>query len=375
MAIIKCPECGHQVSEKAPTCPGCGVQIAGNVVRCQECGEVYLQDQPMCPSCHCPKPGNAAPRNVVTPQPQAEQPQAPADPETQPKKKSYAALIVSVIFALIVCGVAWYFYHDAKMSKEREDYEFAMKSTDPMVLQQYLDQYKDADAAHRDSIQAHLALLQQYDEDWTNAVVSGSRTELERYVREHPDSPHKPEALNKIDSLDYVLAQKDKTLEAYKAYIEQHPDGRYAGEVRDAMKAILDRQVTPEEEQIVKNVFRRFFQAINARNEDGLLATVAEQMTYLLTRPNATKSDVVTFMERLFKGNVSNLNWHIIDDYKIEKTPVGEDRYEYSVEFPAELVKNLNDGTTETTNYKITGVMNSEGKVSSFKMATTSSRQ
>ena len=28
MALINCPECGRQVSDKAPTCPGCGVVIA-----------------------------------------------------------------------------------------------------------------------------------------------------------------------------------------------------------------------------------------------------------------------------------------------------------------------------------------------------------
>ena len=27
MAIFKCPECGHMVSDKAPRCPGCGIEI------------------------------------------------------------------------------------------------------------------------------------------------------------------------------------------------------------------------------------------------------------------------------------------------------------------------------------------------------------
>lgn len=38
-----------------------------------------------------------------------------------------------------------------------------MQSSDPMVLQSYLDTYKDADEAHRDSIMAHLELLKQTD--------------------------------------------------------------------------------------------------------------------------------------------------------------------------------------------------------------------
>jgi uncharacterized membrane protein YvbJ len=29
MALIPCPECAHQVSDKAPSCPSCGYPIAG----------------------------------------------------------------------------------------------------------------------------------------------------------------------------------------------------------------------------------------------------------------------------------------------------------------------------------------------------------
>mgnify|MGYP000565577660 CR=1 FL=1 len=32
MALIKCPECGHQISDKAPVCPNCGVEIAGKII-------------------------------------------------------------------------------------------------------------------------------------------------------------------------------------------------------------------------------------------------------------------------------------------------------------------------------------------------------
>lgn len=50
--IIKCPECGHQVSDKAPVCPSCGVEIAGHIIRCGNCGELYLDEEPSCPNCH-----------------------------------------------------------------------------------------------------------------------------------------------------------------------------------------------------------------------------------------------------------------------------------------------------------------------------------
>ena len=52
MAIIKCPECGHQISEKATICPSCGVEIDGKITRCVHCGEVYFKDDGICPHCY-----------------------------------------------------------------------------------------------------------------------------------------------------------------------------------------------------------------------------------------------------------------------------------------------------------------------------------
>ena len=48
MAIIKCPECGHQISDKAPVCPSCGVEIAGKTEKCPNCGEVYFKSEGAC---------------------------------------------------------------------------------------------------------------------------------------------------------------------------------------------------------------------------------------------------------------------------------------------------------------------------------------
>ena len=56
MAIIKCPECGHPVSDKAPTCPTCGVEIAGKITTCTNSGTVYFSTLNMSPNCHSPNP-------------------------------------------------------------------------------------------------------------------------------------------------------------------------------------------------------------------------------------------------------------------------------------------------------------------------------
>lgn len=42
MAIIKCPECGKEVSDKARVCPYCGIPIDTNVY-CPKCGSSNVQ--------------------------------------------------------------------------------------------------------------------------------------------------------------------------------------------------------------------------------------------------------------------------------------------------------------------------------------------
>ena len=52
MAMIKCPECGREISDRAPSCPSCGVKIENEVIKCPVCGDVYFKEQAECPHCH-----------------------------------------------------------------------------------------------------------------------------------------------------------------------------------------------------------------------------------------------------------------------------------------------------------------------------------
>lgn len=283
-------------------------------------------------------------------------------------KKGHGTLIIALILALLACGICFYFYSNAKSSKEEEAYEFAMKSDDPTVLQTYLDTNPDAPEAHRDSVQARLNGLKQQDVDWTNAVVSGSRTALEDYINKHPDSEHKTEALHKIDSIDWADAQNENTEEALKGYLAEHANGEHVDEANDALKVLKAKTVQPEEKTMVSAVFRHFFQAINSKNESGLQATVAPLMTSFLGKQDATKADVVVFMDKIYKDDVANMNWHINNDYKINKKEVGDEEYQYSVSFSAIQKVEKTDGTTTNARFNIKSTIGPDGLISSMSM-------
>ena len=397
MAIIKCPECGHQISDKAPTCPSCGVEIAGKVTKCQNCGEIYFNYQKLCPNCYAPNanlasigsteqpatpPGRtnpvtppiaSEPRRPVTQKPSVtQQPKKTTIPPLPPvnsRKPNRSIFIFSFIFAAIVCGILYYFYDSANKNKEEEAYEYAMQSTDPMVLQSYLDTYKDANQAHIDSIQTHLTLLKQGDMDWTNALVSGSKEALEAYLQKYPTSSHKQEIYNKIDSIDWAFAKNQNTADGYQAYLNAHADGSHIEEAENAQKKIKGRDLQPEEKQMVNNAFRKFFLSINSRNSSGLTDACEDVLSSLLGKSSATKADVVTFMDKLYKDDVVNMVWRINKDYQIKKREVGDNEYEYQVQFSARQDLDLNDGSKKEHLFKINGVVSPAGKVSSFNMS------
>lgn len=373
MAIIKCPECGHPVSDKAPTCPNCGVEIAGKTTTCPNCGTVYFSNQDKCPNCHCPNPRSIATPPVPTVRTGTATPPIPEEPDTQAgreKKKSNRTIwIFSFIFALLACGILFYFYHNANEQQEEEAYEYAMQSNDPDVLQSYLDTYKDADQAHIDSIMSHLNALRTIDNDWTNAMVSGSKEAIEAYLQKYPDSPHREEALNKIDSIDWQIAKNADTAEAYQIYLDQHRDGSHIEEAENAMKKAVSRDLQPEESQMVSSLFRKFFQSINSCDEYGLASTCEDVLSSLLGKPAATKNDVITFMHKLYKEDIANMNWHLNNDYQIKKHEVGDEEYEYQVVFTARQDVSRTDGSTQEETFKINATVSPDGKISSFNMA------
>ena len=98
MAIIKCPECGREVSDKAPVCPSCGVEIAGHIITCPKCGTVYFNDLSSCPTCHTPTHPETA---QAQPSYQAE-PVTSSSADEKPAKKNTKVIIYSFLLALVL---------------------------------------------------------------------------------------------------------------------------------------------------------------------------------------------------------------------------------------------------------------------------------
>ena len=266
--IIKCPEFGHQVSDRAKTCPSCGVDIAGKVTRCPDCGEYIFKDDHECPNCHCsinaaaPEPESGL--SIQDSQNNQMTPSIPTITETdepQPKKKGrkvmWSALIMGFVLALIIVFLGIYYVRKTQMENELRAYDNAMMSNEPAVLQNCLDMYIEAPVAHRDSIKVHLQALMKIDRDWDNARISQSKKALQLFIDRNPDNVHVREARLMIDSLDFETARMGDSMESYKKYMEDHEQGYYYDEAKNAydrLEAEMVRaaQMKAEQDSIAK---------------------------------------------------------------------------------------------------------------------------
>ena len=370
MAIIKCPECGHQVSDQAKTCPSCGIEIAGKVTKCPECGDVVFNDSDECPNCHHPL-------NIpeVKPQPVISRPEVTEGQETVPTKggmkRTYVVLIVSFVVVLLAVFVSLYFYKTTQDKNEMDAYENAMASGEPAVLQNFLDVYTEAPQEHRDSIMAHLELLRKVDTEWDNAVRSGSKTALERYIQLHPGSIHVTEARLKIDSLDWLAATTADTPEAYQAYIDSHLDnGLHLDEARIMFDKSDARRVTDDDRQMISNLFSNYFTALANNEEASLTETLSGVLGSFLHKENATKTDVMTYMKKLHApDDITGMTFSLNNDWKIEKTDAGDGRYKYTVTFSVDHRITRNDTSKETfSTYNVVAAVSPDHKISELNM-------
>ena len=175
--------------------------------------------------------------------------------------------------------------------------------------------------------------------------------------------------MHRIDSIDWAIAQRLNTAEAYQAYADAHANGEHIDEATEAMKDAQSKIVMPQEKDAIVTLFRHFFQSINSKNEDGLKSTVAVFMDSFLGKTDASPSDVVTFMKKIYKDDITNMNWRLGNDFQIDKKPLDNDEYEYSVQFSVSQDITRTDASKEKhAKYLIKAKVDANHLISSFNM-------
>lgn len=115
MAMIICPKCGEQVSDKARKCVHCGEILKEEVKKyCVECGTELEEKMTECPNCGCPV-------EQMEEQNKDEQPQKVE--VTGVKVTRRVKIVIGIVFALLaVGGVSIFGIKEYQKNKEAEEY-------------------------------------------------------------------------------------------------------------------------------------------------------------------------------------------------------------------------------------------------------------
>lgn len=218
MALIRCPKCGKEISDKAKRCIHCGNVITGNLkfpaeekqsvyntILCPECGKEISDNEEECPHCGCPLGAGA-----------------PVSGSTQ-KTASHKKLMWTAAAGILVVGVLAVILNISK-SKPRdldekveghEETESALESSD-MDLQSEKEEIENV-------VNDFLANLQQGNLEATQGYL----TEKYDYLDHNPFGLSSESNLGKLfEKYQYTLVDSTVNDEKDTAFIDvdvRHP--------------------------------------------------------------------------------------------------------------------------------------------------------
>lgn len=160
MALVRCPNCGSMISDKASVCPKCGSHTGfeHNLITCPECGEQYSIDLGVCPNCGCPS--EAEVKDDYNKDSYTAIDNSEKFPE---KKKSKIGLIIAVV---VVIGLSIFAAFRMKASKIRSYEDKVVEAIDLMNESAY-------DAALLRDLTVNV---------WNNAIWNVRDLETDKYV-------------------------------------------------------------------------------------------------------------------------------------------------------------------------------------------------
>lgn len=268
MSLIKCPECGREVSDLAAACPQCGCP---------------LNQQNSQPSANAANAGKPAPRRAIG-----------------------TIVTVSLLIVALAAAGAWYlFFRGGTDEDERLAYEAIMryqneKKLDSLgvALDEYLDTY-NSDAYHFSQIKELNDRYSTERADWNAAEGIMSIEAIRHFVDLHPDGFYLPLAHQKMDSLSYMAAKAVDTREAYEQYINQFSQGKYVAEARAKMEDLDNVEITVDEKLSATETLKTHFNALADNNRGAITATLAEQINSYIGKAAPELEDIYAYMQSM----------------------------------------------------------------------------
>lgn len=202
MALIKCPECGEEISDKAVKCPKCGAEFPVEKPQkvCKECGEVLGDEETVCHKCGCPIEN------------QQEEKQTPEIKGKKPFSKKYLVFAIGMVVIIgLITGIGIKSLNKKKLIEQQNAEVQELKEYNQYVG--YLNSiYSDALAGASKAEDVCVLVVNV----WQDAIFDDSSDETSKYVSGTSDFN---EALERVYA-DEDIKEKLSKVTDYEGYLE-----------------------------------------------------------------------------------------------------------------------------------------------------------
>lgn len=289
-------------------------------------------------------------------------------PSQTPNKKSKAPLIITIIVVvLLLIGGGVYFYVSNNAAHEEEmAYEVLENNNNPQDYEDFLQNYPNSE--HADEVRSRLQKLQDMLSKWNSIALSDDVNDFVNFKEQFTDPQYSRLCDIKIDSLDFITAQRVNTPEAFQRYLDNHPDGRYASEASVAQGSLREQEVTETNREQITEVLTDFFNGFANRDESKICANISSTMTTFLHQHNATKADVLSKINAMFNDHIQGCQFNVNRDIQITRKNDSSGNAMFNVTFTVDQhISRDNEGKT-FGQYKCVAAMNAQMLITSLTM-------
>ncbi|MBR1386967.1 MAG: hypothetical protein IJ553_00975 [Alloprevotella sp.] len=306
----------------------------------------------------------------LTPQ---EQPQ-PQSAKRGKSKGCAATLIVGAILAIAAIGIGVYFFLQYKHQEqqEAEAFEALQSSNSSADFASFLERFPQSE--HQAVVKERYEQLKTVEEAWMKIRQSSNIVSFQHFRKNCSEPFYLALCDQKIDSLDWVSAQKENTLESYTAYTAVHPEGLYVAEATLLMEKLEKSTLTATEEEQVQTVLNNFFRYLGSNSQNAMASTITPVMSRFLTKKNATKADVMNMMDQMFNEHIYYSAFRPNGDYVITREGIDTPEPYYKATFTVDQYIQRDDEGKTFGNYQVTAELDSHLKVRMLTMNEISRR-
>ena len=162
----------------------------------------------------------------------------PANPKKSGSSAPWWLLILSIL--LIAIGGFFYWENQNQEKEEEQAYLLLEKCNNPLNFEDFIARFPNS--SHIDSVRARLQELRREDAMWREICNTADVNQLQDFVDQHPFSPYKKAALQKIDSMDWKAVSRKDTRRAYETYIQKHENGEFLEQAYAALTVARARE-------------------------------------------------------------------------------------------------------------------------------------